>query len=77
MSEILLITYYEIVMGVYHGEPVGRVRYSKGEDVIESGIYTPKELNNILMMWRSGDLAGSFGIGGRLAYDAAFQICAE
>lgn len=68
------IDYYEIEIGTYHGEPVGRLQYHNQGVLDCSNLYTMQELNNILMLWRMGELKGSFAIGSKLADNAAFQI---
>lgn len=73
------IHYYEIVMSVYHGTPVGRIRFFNPniEDIDESGLNTPNELSNILCLWKQGELLGSFGMDTILAPDATFIICEQ
>jgi hypothetical protein len=69
-----VIDYYEIVLGIHHKDIVGRVRYAVDSVAYESNLYSIPELNNLLTLWRMGELCGSFGIGHKLAKDAAFQI---
>lgn len=71
------IQYYEIVMSVYHGTPVGRIRFYNPvtDEIEESGLYTPAELSNIIMLWKQGKLLGSFGVGTILASDAEYILC--
>lgn len=73
------VTYYEIVIKTYHGEPVGRIRFSAGcmNNIEESALYSIPELNNILTIWRAGDSLGSFGIDYTLSPDATFQLVQE
>ena len=77
MDNPMLVKYYEIVMLVYHGTTVARLRYTDGDRIEESGLFSPREINNLLMLWKDGGLLGSFGAGTRLAPDATFQLCSE
>lgn len=71
------IKYFEIACKVYHGTPVQRLRYEHNGEIIESSLYTPKEITNILTLWKMGELMGSFGIDTVLAEDAGFILCEE
>ena len=68
------IEYYEIVIKQYHNDIVARIRYSLGDYVHESALYSVPEINNILALWRMGELCGSFGIGDTLSPNATFQM---
>lgn len=57
---------YTIELQVYHDEVIGRLQYEGGE----SGLYSLGELQNIIGLWQSGGLMGSFGIGTVLADNA-------
>lgn len=70
------IQYYEIVIKQYHNEPIARLRYHYGNEIIESNLYSIPEINNILALWRMGKLQGSFGVQ-PLAENALFQIVQE
>lgn len=71
------INYYEIVISTYHGEHVGRLRYLGEDGIVESALYSIPKLNNLLVLWRADELAGSFGIRAKLAPDARFQIVTQ
>lgn len=65
-----IIRHFEIVLSTYHNEIVGRIR----TDSEESALYSMPEINNIIALWRMGELYGSFGIGSELASDSTFAI---
>ncbi len=71
------VKYFEIVCKVYHGTPVQRLRYEIDGELVESSLYTPKEITNLLCLWKLGELVGSFGIGTKLAENAGFILCEE
>ena len=73
----MIINYYEIAVKKYHDGIRCRVRYYKGDDIIESSLHSIPEINNILALWRMGKLQGSFAIGDVLAENALFQIVHE
>ncbi|MBS4041669.1 MAG: hypothetical protein KGZ81_13860 [Flavobacteriales bacterium] len=61
----------EIELSTYHGEIVGRVWYVKNDQSVDcSNLYSLPELNNIVSLFKMGELMGSFGIGHKLANDA-------
>lgn len=64
------IRHVEIELQIYHGEIVGRLR----TETDESALYSLGELNNILQLWKNGDLLGSFGFDSRLSDDASFAL---
>lgn len=64
------ITYYEIEFSTYQDEIVGSIQYEHSGEVVRSQRYSLAEINNILELWRIGELKGSFGIGTVLAKDA-------
>lgn len=68
------VHYIEIILSLYHGDIVGRIRFLDDGDLIESSLYSIGELNNILMLWRDNMLKGSFALGYNLAKDYSFQI---
>lgn len=72
-----VIDYYEIVMSVYHGEPVGRLRYVLNGEAVESSLLTPSELTNLIIAWRIDVLCGSFGAGTILSPEARFILCTQ
>ena len=71
------ILYFEIVMATYHDSPVGRLRCLLNGKVEESNLYSPDELNNLIQLWKMGELQGSFAIGTKLAQNANFQLTAS
>lgn len=71
-----MVKYYEIVIKQYHTDLVARIRYSLGDELIESQLYSIPEINNILQLWRMNELCGSFGLH-QLAQNAQFQIVEE
>lgn len=64
------VDYYEIELSTYHDEIVGSIQYECNGEVVRSQRYSVAEINNILALWRMGELTGSFGIGTVLAEDA-------
>lgn len=71
-----MINYYEIVVKIYHDEPVARLRYYYGNEIIESNLFSIPEINNVLVLWRANELQGGFGIH-QLSENALFQIVQE
>ena len=74
-----IIREYEIQLSLYHNEIVGRLAYrdaATGEGGA-SALYSLDELNNVLSIWRSGVLSGSFAIGTYLAQNASFRMVQE
>ena len=72
-----IVNYLEIVIKVYHDEPVARLRYTLNNEVHESALYSLQEINNVLVLWRMNELQGSFAFGHTLAKDFQFQIVGE
>ena len=70
----MLINYFEIVLNSYHGEIVGRIRYTADSEVCESGLYSLMELNSIIILWKNNNLLGSFAMGHQLSPDFTFQL---
>lgn len=64
------IDYYEIELSTYHDEIVGSIQFELDGVVERSQLYNLAEINNILALWRMGELKGSFGVGTVLAEDA-------
>lgn len=79
IMENQVISYYEIVCKTYHNTPVMRLRYcdDKTNEIVESQLYTPAEVTNLLLLWKIGDLCGSFGIGTVLSDNARFILCED
>lgn len=71
------IKYFEIICKVYHGTPVQKLRYELNGEIVESNLYTQKEITNIITLWKMGELLGSFGIDTVLADNAGFIFCEE
>ena len=69
-----IIREYEIVVKIYHDEPVARIRYSVNGEKEESNLYSLGEINNMVKMWEYDELLGSFGIGTKLERGARCTI---
>lgn len=67
------VNYFEIVVISYHGEPVGKLRFTDDDLIKESPLYCLKEVNNMITCWRMGSL-WAFGHDTILADDAIFQL---
>lgn len=68
------IRYIEIVLSLYHCQIVGRIRFEHEGELIESSLYSLREINNVLALWRDKALCGSFALGYNLAKDYTFQL---
>lgn len=66
MKTILAFT---IELQIYHDEIIGRLQYIDPvtKELQESGLYSLREIENIIQLWRDGYLMGSFGVGTQLA----------
>lgn len=69
-----IIREYEIIVKIYHDEPVARIRYSVNGETEESNLYSLGEINNMVKLWECDELLGSFGIGTKLARGARFTL---
>lgn len=56
---LLVVREYTLKFSTYHGQAVCRIQTNSEE----SALYTPSEVQNILNLWRMGELKGSFGVG--------------
>lgn len=66
---------YTLALSTYHGEIVGRLRFenAKGETE-ESALYSLSELSNMLALWKTGAMLGSFAINSTLSPSAVFDM---
>lgn len=73
------VNYYELIFNKYHNEIIVKIRFlNPNNDTIElSNNYSLGELCNIIHLWKTGELLGSFGVGTKLADNAAFNIITE
>lgn len=71
------VNYIEIVISTYHGDINARIRYTINNQLHESALYSLREINNIIVLWRMGELSGSFAIGHTLVKDFQFQLVTE
>lgn len=69
------IEYYEIVCSTYHSKAFLRLRFEHNGEMQESALYSPGQCQEIISLWKSGGLCGSFGIGTKLSETARFQLC--
>ena len=68
-----VISYYEIELSTYHNEIVARIQFpSRTQGIQQSCLMPLRDIGEVLQLWRSGDLLGSFGIGTILDADARF-----
>lgn len=58
----------------YHDSIVGRVVVYIDNKKEESNLYSLSELNNIITLWKMGELMGSFAIGTILADNASIEL---
>lgn len=68
------IDYFEIVVSRYHDEIVARIQFANGDKLEQSALYSLAEINNILMLWKMGELMGSFAMNCKLSEKFRFQI---
>jgi hypothetical protein len=68
-----IITEFTIELQIYHTEIVARLQYTDPDtkELQQSGLYSLREIENIIELWRDGYLMGGFGIGTRLAPNPA------
>lgn len=69
-----IIREYEIVVKIYHDEPVARIRYSVNGKTEESNLYSLGEIDNLVRLWECGELLGSFAIGTKLERGARYTL---
>lgn len=69
-----IIREYEIVVKIYHDEPIARIRYSVNGKTEESNLYSLGEINNLVKLWECDELLGSFAIGTKLERGARFTL---
>ena len=68
------ISYFEVVLSAYHDDVVARIRFTADGAVHESALYSIPAINNIITLWRMGELCGSFAMGYNLASNYSFQM---
>lgn len=68
------VHYFEIVLSTYHDSVVARIRFTADGAIHDSVLYSIPEINNIITLWRMGELLGGFAIGYNLASDYSFQM---
>ncbi len=68
------VNYFEVVLSAYHDDVVARIRFTADGAVHESALYSIPEINNIITLWRMGELLGSFAMGYNLASNYSFQM---
>ena len=70
-----MIHEYVMEFQTYHDEIVGRLKFKRADGSIEeSALCSLGELENLIAVWQSGELLGSFAIGARLALNASFKL---
>lgn len=69
-----IIDHFEIIMGSYHGEDTYRIKFQNGEKIEESTLCTLSELQDIIPLWQTEGLKGSFGIGTVLSQDYTYKM---
>lgn len=68
------INYFEVVLSTYHDSVVARIQFTADGVVHESALYSIPEINNIVTLWRMGEMRGSFAVGYNLASNYSFQM---
>lgn len=69
------VHHYWIELQSYHDEIVGRLQYrDEAGSLQESALYSLGELSNLVELWKTDGLLGSFGIGSVLSESAVFTI---
>lgn len=68
------VYYFEVILSTYHDSVVARIRFTADGAIHESALYSIPEINNIITLWRMGELCGSFAMGYDLASDYSFQM---
>lgn len=73
--DAIYVENFEILMGVCEGKPAGKLRFvAKGEDgrgvIVESGVYPPHELSQMVLDWKAGGLTDEGFDGTVLNHDA-------
>jgi hypothetical protein len=72
-----LIREITIELQLYHDEIVGRLIYndqSREGEKIESSLYSLSEIGQLVLGFQANHLAGSFGIGHKLARDCVITL---
>lgn len=69
-----MVCYFEVVLSTYHDSVVARIRFTADGAVHESALYSIPEINNIITLWRTGELCESFAMGYNLAWYYSFQM---
>lgn len=68
------VNYFEVVLKTYHDDIVARIRYLIDGELIESGLYSVGEINNIIEFWKQDALCGSFALGHKLSKRFTYQL---
>ena len=68
------VHYFEIVLSTYHDSVVARIRFTADGAVHESALYSIPEINNLITLWRMGEMCGSFAVGYNIASNYSFQM---
>ncbi len=69
------VHHYWIELQTYHDEIVGRLQYRDEAGALqESALYSLGELSNLVELWKTDGLLGSFGIDSVLSESAVFTI---
>jgi hypothetical protein len=67
----MIVREYIVQLQTYHDEIIGRLMFTRNDGTIEeSALYSLSELNNIVALWQSDGLLGSFAIGTQLHVNA-------
>lgn len=68
------IDYLEIIVSRFHDEIVARIQFANGDKLEQSPLCSLAEINNILTLWKMGELIASFAMNCKLSEKFRFQI---